>query len=41
METMCELKYNIPKVDNRNRQMTKTAAEKDISVDLIRFTKIK
>ena len=38
MEVINELRYNIPKVDNRNRALSKTAPEKDIFVDLIRFT---
>ncbi len=39
MERICEMKYNIPKVDNRNKSLHKTAPEKDILVDLLRFTK--
>lgn len=39
MEVVTELRYNIPKVDNRNKNLYKTAPEKDIFVDFIRFTK--
>ena len=41
MEVVNELRYNIPKVDNRNKNLHKTAAEKDIFVDFIRFSKSK
>ncbi len=41
MTVMCQLKYNIPKVDNRNRALAKTMPQKDIDVDLLRFTKKK
>jgi predicted RNA methylase len=38
MEVVCELRYDIPKIDTRNRQLEYTAAKKDIQVDLLRFT---
>lgn len=38
MEVVRELRYNIPKVDNRNKKLFKTAPEKDIWVDFLRFT---
>ena len=38
MEVVRELRYNIPKVDNRNKNLHKSAPEKDISVDFLRFT---
>ncbi len=40
MERVCEMKYNIPKVDNRNKSLHRTAPEKDILVDFLRFTKL-
>jgi len=39
MEVVSELKYDIPKIDSRNRRMEKEASLKDVYVDLIRFTK--
>ena len=38
MEVVRELRYNIPKVDNRNKNLYKSAPEKDIWVDFLRFT---
>jgi len=39
MEVVSELKYNIPKIENRNRKLEKEAPLKDVYVDFIRFTK--
>ena len=38
MEVVSQLKYNIPKIDTRNRRLEKTAADKDVEVDFLRFT---
>jgi predicted RNA methylase len=38
MEVVCQLKYNIPKIDTRNRRLEKTANDKDVEVDFLRFT---
>ncbi|CAF0851798.1 unnamed protein product [Brachionus calyciflorus] len=40
MEVVSELKYNIPKVDSRNKKLIKDAKEKDIAVDFLRLTHI-
>ena len=40
MEVVSELKYDIPKIENRNRKLEKEASLKDVYVDLLRFTKI-
>lgn len=37
MEVVSQLRYNIPKVDNRNRRLAHEAPDKDIDVDLLRF----
>lgn len=39
-EVVSELRYNIPKIDTRNRKLATQAKEKDIEVDLLRFTHI-
>ncbi len=39
MEVVTELRYNIPKIDNRNKNLSKNSLEKDIFVDFIKFTK--
>jgi predicted RNA methylase len=38
MQKLNSLKYNIPKVDSRNRSMASSHQQKDIEVDLLRFT---
>jgi predicted RNA methylase len=38
MEVVSQLRYNIPKIDTRNRRLEKTAADKDVEVDFLRFT---
>jgi len=40
MEVVSELKYDIPKIDTRNRRLEKESSLKDVYVDLIRFTKV-
>ena len=39
MEVVTELRYNIPKIDNRNKNLSINSLEKDIFVDFIKFTK--
>lgn len=41
VEVVSELKYDIPKVDSRNRSLEKDSSLKDVYVDLIRFSKLK
>ena len=40
MEVVSQLRYNIPKVESRNKGLVKEAPEKDIEVDLLRFVHI-
>jgi predicted RNA methylase len=40
MEVVSELRYNIPKVESRNKRLIASAPEKDIEVDLLRFVHI-
>lgn len=40
MEVVNQLRYNIPKIESRNKRLAKNAPEKDIEVDFIRFTHI-
>jgi rRNA N6-adenosine-methyltransferase METTL5 len=39
VEIISEMKYNIPKIESKNRNLKTSAKEKDILVDLIRFQK--
>lgn len=38
MDVISELKYNIPKVENRNKKLLKETKDKDIAVDFVRFS---
>ena len=38
MEVVSQLRYNIPKIESKNRSLEKTAGDKDVEVDFIRFT---
>jgi predicted RNA methylase len=40
MEVVSQLRYNIPKVETRNKRLLHEAPDKDIEVDLLRFVHI-
>jgi predicted RNA methylase len=40
MEVVSQLRYNIPKVESRNKRLVTSAPEKDVEVDLLRFVHI-